>query len=448
MSDSQRRSGSRAAALALAATLWLAIGTGALAQTGAREPVRLGDLYGQVQRANPRLVAARSLGDAAAARVSSATRPPDPQLQLGFMNYELPGLTPMATLGMTQLQLMQMLPLAGKLSLAGRAASAQASAASERARDVSWELRAQTAMAFYDLYATDRGLDVARETLLLLHGVAQTTEAMYRVGDGRQADVLRAQVEIARMAADTIRMVAMRQTMAARLNALRDRDADAPLGEPALPRFPDSLPPRTWLDSVARDGRPMLRAGTADVRAAEASERLARREIVPDLQLGVQYGQRAGEMGGTERMGSLMVGASVPVFARSRQLRMREEAGAMTRMARADLAAMRAETRARVGEVRASLVRARDLARLYRTTVLPQAEAAARSALASYRVGGVDFMTLLDDRMTVNRYRTELYALEADEGKAWAELEMLVGRELLDANAVAVPAAVAERGAR
>ena len=120
----------------------------------------------------------------------------------------------------------------------------------------------------------------------------------------------------------------------------------------------------------------------------------------------------------------------------------------MTRMARADLAAMRAETRARVGEVSASLVRARDLARLYRTTVLPQAEAAARSAQASYRVGGVDFMTLLDDRMTVNRYRTELYALEADEGKAWAELEMLVGRELLDANAVAVPAAVAERGAR
>ena len=253
MSDSQRRSGSRAAALALAATLWLVVGTGALAQTGAREPVRLGDLYGQVQRANPRLVAARSLGDAAAARVSSATRPPDPQLQLGFMNYELPGLTPMATLGMTQLQLMQMLPLAGKLSLAGRAASAQASAASERARDVSWELRAQTAMAFYDLYATDRGLDVARETLLLLHGVAQTTEAMYRVGDGRQADVLRAQVEIARMAADTIRMIAMRQTMAARLNALRDRDAEAPVGEPALPRFPDSLPPRTWLDSVARD---------------------------------------------------------------------------------------------------------------------------------------------------------------------------------------------------
>ena len=33
--------------------------------------------------------------------------------------------------------------------------------------------------------------------------------------------------------------------------------------------------------------------------------------------------------------------------------------------------------------------------------------------------------------MSVNTYRQELSTLEADEGKAWAELEMLTGRELL-----------------
>ena len=119
----------------------------------------------------------------------------------------------------------------------------------------------------------------------------------------------------------------------------------------------------------------------------------------------------------------------------------------MTRMARADLAAMRAETRARVGEVSASLVRARDLARLYRTTVLPQAEAAVGSALSAYRVGTVDFMTLLDDRMTVNRYRQELHTLDADEGKAWAELEMLVGRALFDPDRSSAPL-VGTRGIR
>lgn len=133
----------------------------------------------------------------------------------------------------------------------------------------------------------------------------------------------------------------------------------------------------------------------------------------------------------TDRMGSLMIGASVPIFARSRQLRMREEAGAMTRMARADLLAMRADTRGRVGEAYAALGRARRLAVLYRTTILPQAEATVASALSAYRVGSVDFMTLLDNRMTVNRYRQELATLESEEGKAWADLEMLTARVLV-----------------
>ena len=426
-----------AIALALVGTS-IAAGRTDAQQSASPDRLRLGELYAEVARANPRIAAANALATAARARVPGARRPPGPQLQLGFMNYTLPGLAPMPTLGMSQLQLMQMLPLGGKLASAGRAADAQASATGERARDTGWEMRDAAAMSFYDLYAVDGQLDVARETLRLLQDVERTAQSMYRVGDGRQADVLRAQVEIARMAEDTLRMVAMRVTMVAKLDALLDRDAGLPLGRPALPRYPDTLPSRAGLDSLAAAERPMIRAGADEVRAAEASQRGARKEIWPDLQVGVQYAQRGGEMG-KERMGSLMLGASIPVFARDRQLRMREEAAAMTRMAQADLAAMRAETRGRIGEAYASLERARSLAKLYRTTVLPQAEATVTSAMSAYRVGTVDFMTLLDDRMTVNKYRQELYALDAEQGKAWAELEMLVGRALLDPDRTSAP---------
>ena len=396
----------------------------------------LAQVYDVAARANPRAQAARASVRAARARIPAAKLPPDPQLQLGFMNYELPGLKPMDVLGMTQLQLMQMVPVGGKLGLSGDVAEARAAAEAERSADVAWEVRSQVAMAFYDLYTTDRSLAVARETLRLLQDVRATAEAMYRVGEGRQTDVLRAQVEIARMTEDTIRMQTMRTGMAARLNGLLDQAAASTLSSPVLPAFPMSTPTLDSLQQAAQDGRPMVRAGREDVQAAFTSARLARRELIPDLQLGLQYAQRGGEMG-TERMGSLMVGASVPVFARSRQLRMREETIAMREMAEADLAAMRADTRARVAEAYARLTRARNLATLYRNTVLPQAEATASSALAAYRVGGVDFMTLLDNRMAVNRYRQELFRLEADEGQSWAELEMLLGRQLFDANTAA-----------
>lgn len=102
----------------------------------------------------------------------------------------------------------------------------------------------------------------------------------------------------------------------------------------------------------------------------------------------------------------------------------------MRAMALSELAAIRAETRARVAELHADFKRARNLRALYLTAVLPQAQAAVTSALASYRVGTVNLMTLLDNQMTVNRYQQELFVLDAELGKTVAELEMLVGRVL------------------
>jgi cobalt-zinc-cadmium efflux system outer membrane protein len=398
--------------------------------------LRLGDVYRRVVATSPRVAAARAVIDAARARIPAVMRPPDPQLQLGWMNYELPNLAPMPLLGMVQLQLVQMLPLGGKLKLAGRVADEQASVTSERFNEVVWDLRSQTAMTYFDLYSADRSLSVARETLRLLQDVERTAQSLYRVGEGRQADVLRAQVEIARMAEDTLRMQAMREAMVGTLNSLLARPTETPISSVALPRFPDSLPDRSRLESVGIAERPMIRSGLAGARGADASLQLAKQQIWPDLEIGVQYAQQGGGMG-TERMGSVMFGASIPVFARDRQFRMRDEATAMKRIAEADVASMRVETRAKIAEAYANLVRARNLSRLYRTTVLPQAEATVASAFAAYRAGTVDFMTLLDDRMTVNRYEQDLYTLDADQGKAWAELEMLIGRELFDANQAA-----------
>ncbi len=434
----------RRTAKGLIAALILAIAPRVSAQSHAPEAppdLRLGGLYDRLARSSPRIGAAAALAQAAEARVPGASLLPDPQLQLGFMNRELPSLRPMPSLGMTQLQLMQMIPTAGKLSLAGRVAGAQAGAARARADEVRWEQRSRVAMAFYDFYQADRNAAIAAETKRLLQDVAKTAQTMYEVGGGRQADVLRSQVEIARMTADVVRMGSMRTAMSARLAAALDLPLDsAPVARPALPALPDSLPSLDSLVQLAESFRPMIRAGELDLRAAEATARRLAREIWPDLQVAVQYAQRGGAMG-TERMGSLMIGATVPIYAKRRQLKMRDEGAAMQAMATSDLLAMRADTRGRVLELHADFVRARDLRALYRATVLPQARASVTSSLAAYRVGDVDFLTLLDNQMTVNRYRQELFTLEAEQGKALAELEMLVGRTLFDANAVAQGAA-------
>ena len=142
-------------------------------------------------------------------------------------------------------------------------------------------------------------------------------------------------------------------------------------------------------------------------------------------------------MGGTDYMGGLMIGASLPIFAGSRQLRMRDEAGAVRLAANADLRDVAAGTRARVTELFAEVGRARRLDALYRATILPQAEASLGAALAAYRNGSVDFMTLVESQMTLNRYRQELFTLEAEQGTALAELEMMIGQQLVDPSSTA-----------
>jgi cobalt-zinc-cadmium efflux system outer membrane protein len=407
------------------AILW---GSPARAQT--TDSLTLGSVYQLLSKGTPRILAAEAVARAAGFRIAPARRLPDPQLQFGLMNRTLPGLGLDPILGMNQIQLMQMIPTAGKLGLSGRVAQAAADAADARVSEVRWEERTRAAMAFYQLYQVDQGIVIAEATQRLLRDIVTTTESMYAAGEGRQPDILRAQVEVARMTEDLTRMRAMRGAMASRLNAVLNLPADASVPSPMLPSLLASLPALDSLNGLALRNRPMLTAGAFDVNAAESAELRARREIWPDLVAGVQYGWRPMN-GGTDQMLSLMLGVNVPLWAGSRQLVVRRETQAMREMAQSELAAMQADTRGRVGELRAEVDRAQALLTLYRHTVLPQAQATVTSSQAAYRTGTVDFMTLLDAQMSVNRYQQELVRLEAELGQAFAELEMVTGTVLI-----------------
>lgn len=398
------------------------------------EPFTLDEAYRLARERSPVLRAATALADAASARESSAGLPPDPQIQLGIMNFSVPGLdADMPTSMAPSIQAMQMVPWFGKLGLSERIAEQGTAIDRAGADEAWWEVRSRTAMSFYMVYEADRQLVVMRETRQLLEDFEQIAKAMYGAGQGRQSDVLRAGVEVARMDADVERMEAMRAAAAARLNGILDRPADTPVPSPELSPLPLEIAGADTLRAWAEATRPMLSQGRTGVERARTRGELVRKEIWPDPVVGFQYGQRNAGMG-TERMGSVMIGFSIPVFAGRRQLRMRDEAAAMELMARADLADMRAQVEAGIGERLAELGRTRTLVQLYRSEVLPQAHANVESSFSSYRVGAVDFMTLVDAQMTVNEYEQELYALLAEYGRSVAELEMVIGRELPRSN--------------
>jgi outer membrane protein TolC len=402
--------------------------SGAAAQSPGRDTLRLADALRVARDSNPMLRAVRAGATAAGQRVGPAGALPDPELQLGLMNRMARdfGAT-MDPMTMDQVQLMQMLPWPGKLGNQRRAARHGAAAARADVQEQERMLAAQVRMAYYEVAYADRALAVMAETRTLLEQFLSVSTTMYATGGAIQQDVLRAQVEVARMTEDIERMAQERVAMAARLNALLGRPGGSPVGAATLPAPSAApLPLADTLIAWALADRPALAAGAERVAAADASLAAARREVLPDFSIGVAYQRRPA----FDDMVSLMIGVSLPLWAGAKQLPMRREAAAMRAMAAAELASLETETAARIVELRARAERDRALARLYRTGIVPQARAAVQAALASYRVGRVTFMTLIDNQMTVNRYAIETHRLAADYHQALGELEAFVGRAL------------------
>lgn len=411
--------------LGLVLTLWVFGPALGRAQAPAPDTLRLAEAVRLARQQNPALRAARYQAAAGAERVAQAGARPDPMLTLGLMNRPLSDFGTAEPMTMNQVSLSQELPWPGKLGFSRQRAEHLAQASALDAEEADAQLVAGITATYYEVAYMDRALVIMARTRDLLREFFQVSRSRYATGEGLQQDLLQAQVSVARMTEDITVMQQDRQAMAARLNALLGRDAPAPVGALELPSAGDSLPTADSLIVIATQHRPAIAAAAARVEAARAGYRAARRELYPNLMVSVSYGQRPQ----FDDMATVMVGVSLPIWAGQRQLPFRREMAAMQADEEAAAQNLYNETFAQLTEHRADAERARVLAHLYQTSIVPQAEAAVESALSAYRVGRVDFLTLVQNEMTVNRYEIEAVRLAASWQQAVARIQALLGSE-------------------
>jgi len=394
-----------------------------LASAQGTDTLRLAQVIATAREANPMLAAVRLRADAAAERVPQAGAWADPMLSVGLMNRPIAGFDSDQPMTMNTVQLTQRFPWPGTLGFAGERARNLAEADRFEVDEAERSLVARIEGLYYRLAFMDRAIGVMDRTRGLLRDFFQVSRARYSVGQGLQQDVLQAQVAIARMTEDITVMEQDRVAMAARLNALLGRPATVPIGALELPLPGDSLPAVDALMQTAKARRPALLAAAARVRAAEAGYRAARRRLYPDVSVTLAYAARPQ----FDNFVTLMAGVSIPLWAGARQLPMRREMQAMHAMEEARALDLYNETFARLAELRAQAERARNLSALYATAVLPQARAAVEAALSAYRVGRLEYTTLVQNEMTVNRYEIEVVRLAAEFRQARAQIEALLG---------------------
>ncbi len=387
------------------------------------DTLRLSDAIALAREGNPMLRAFRLRAEAAYARIPQAGVLPDPVISFGLRNRPLDGFGADERMTANTFQIQQSLPWPGKLGSAERSESHLANAASLTAGEMEAQLVLRLKTAYYELAFRDRALGIMRATRDLLREFLDVSNTLYSVGTGLQNDVLQAQVAVASMTEEITAAEQSRLAMAARLNALLGRGPEHGVPALQLPDPGEALPRMEALMAQAAEGRPALRAARAEIRAAESAYETARRALYPDLRLAADYAQRPQ----FPDMLSFSVGFSVPLWAGARQFPLRDEALARQAVAEATELDLRNETFARLAEARAESDRALGLHDLYSTSILPQARAAVESSLSAYRVGEVDFTTLVQNELTVNRYEIERVRLTASYHTAVAEIEALTG---------------------
>ena len=413
----------------------------------------LDSLITQAIAVSPAIRVADARVTAARARISVAGALPDPTLMAGVLN--LPIAHPSFTsdgMTMKMVGVTQAIPFPGKLGARRHTVQLEADAATVALDTVRLAVVRNVKTAYYELAYLDHAAAIVRQNEQVLGELVDAAQSHYAVGTGGQQDLLKARVAATQLGETANMLIEQRHAMLATLNAALNRPVETPVEFPDFPpalthaavaedlgsiRFVANtlgapvanspLPPLTALQALATERSPGLRVHEAMIAAQVARVELARKEYKPDFDVSVQYGQRVG----LPDMVTAQV--SIPLRLHKRAIQDQQVAEA-----NAELAAMHAEHESQLNDVHATVARLyseiernRTQLALYVRAILPQGQASVASTTASYQVGKVDLLTLLDSETTLFSYQTAYYRALADFGTAVAQLEQVVGQEIL-----------------
>src|SRR5574341_988668 len=400
-----------------------------LQPAAAQEPAdaQLAALIAEAAQNNPDLQALRRETNAARSRIAPAGALDDPMLEVGVLNYPVESRSfKTEDMTMKMIGLTQRLPYPGKRALRRDVAEKEAAAAEANLQELTNRVRREVKVAYYELGFIDESLRLAERNRRVLEQYLSIAEARYGVGQGSQADVLKAQTQVSKMLEELIKLGRERPMAQAELNRATGRGTASAGVAPAPVQAREAALNFDELRAAARENRPQLAAQQLMIdRSAKALD-LARKDYYPDFDVRVSYGQRDNFMDQKrEDMISFTVAINLPMWRESKRdprvteaEAMRDQAGAMYQGKLNELDAM---LRQQVSAAEQAL----KSVRLYETGLLPQARLTADASLAAYRVGRVDFFSLLDARMTVFNAEVGYAGSLAAYNKARAETAAL-----------------------
>jgi cobalt-zinc-cadmium efflux system outer membrane protein len=326
----------------------------------------------------------------------------------------------------------QMIPYPGKRSHAVRIVEKEREQAEFDLAEMRNMLRADVKMAYAELSTVRAQAEVVRRVRAVLDQVVQVSTEMFAVGKGRQSDVLRGQMEFQKMREMLLMLESREKVLSIRLNTIAAIPPEEPV--PGLDNLAEFSPTYNALDlrAIYKAERPARKAVQARIEKGKLTVLHAEHEYKPDFEVSTSYMQREAMPDGTKRpdMFSAMVSMTLPIW---RKEKIEPGIRAMTaerEMAIRDAETLDAEAANAIGGSLASMENFLAVAKLYRTTLIPQAEQSVQSNLEAYQVGKIDFPMLMDSLMATLNFRKEYLGMVGESHMTKARLEAAVGGEL------------------
>ncbi len=279
----------------------------------------------------------------------------------------------------------------------------------------------QAVNAFLMLQERRRTQALVTEQLAFARDVVSAATARYASGTAPQSDVLRAELEVARLQAFAGTLVSEVRGAEAMLNASLARDADSPV--PTLEALALAQPPPPWSAiKAALTTRPELAAGRAEILRAAADVDVMRDMFRPmaTIRTGPAYTM-------TDGNGWMaMVGLSLPIW-RGKLHAGVAEAQAMRAMSEADLRAMTRMIEGDAAVAVSQLQAARDRQVALAADVLPRARMAIEPAVAGYTSGQLPLVSVIEAVQALWLVQADAIAADTALGLAWARLGRAIG---------------------
>jgi outer membrane protein TolC len=376
------------------------------------------------KRDNPDILAARNHWEAVKSSVLKVSAWPDPQLE--FMYEQVPGDLNIAEAQMRMYGFSQMIPFPGKPSIKRFATEKTAGAAYESYRAVERSTVAKVKSAYYSLFLIDRSIQINEENNGLIQKFAKIAEAKYIVGDATQHDVLKAQIELSLLINESITLEQQRWTAESRLNALLNLPLDSPVDISGEVKVNKPILDLKDLEETAVKNNPTLKMMEFYLKRSDDALLLSKMEFLPDFKIKLLQRDMAG-VGPDGWNASLMM--DIPLWFWKQSFGV-AEASAFRDKAESAYTNEQNMVRFNVVDAYFKVDSSRRLARLFETSIIPQAEQALDSATRAYESDKVDFLTLINSQKTLEDARLGYFKALSDFGKNFSELERLVGKDL------------------